>query len=258
MKLYLLYERPWWRPAALGMRTMTDLPVRKVFYFDGAAGARSALLAMYTDGRDVHPWAGLYEPAPAGAPAPEAMLAEVQRQLREIHPDVEEMPSPSGSALMYWGADPYEVGWHFWRRGVNSDEILGLATQPDPALPVYLANEAFSRRQSWVEGALEAAEDAVDRLKRREHIPVARRPTSDRAADVAVRVRLRLHISRRGASSRSCAPTSPPARSRAAAHELGISESTARQHLSGLYRRVGCENAAQAAYRLGASDGRAA
>jgi DNA-binding NarL/FixJ family response regulator len=43
-----------------------------------------------------------------------------------------------------------------------------------------------------------------------------------------------------------------------AAHELGITESTARQHLSGLYRRVGCENAAQAAYRLGASDGRAA
>ena len=44
----------------------------------------------------------------------------------------------------------------------------------------------------------------------------------------------------------------------AAAYELGISESTARQHLSGLYRRLGCENAVQAAYRLGASDGRAA
>jgi DNA-binding NarL/FixJ family response regulator len=43
-----------------------------------------------------------------------------------------------------------------------------------------------------------------------------------------------------------------------AAHELGISESTTRQHLSGLYRRVGCENAVQAAYRLGASDGRVA
>jgi DNA-binding CsgD family transcriptional regulator len=36
------------------------------------------------------------------------------------------------------------------------------------------------------------------------------------------------------------------------AHELGISETTARQHLSGLYRRVGCMNAAQAAYVLGA------
>jgi DNA-binding NarL/FixJ family response regulator len=38
----------------------------------------------------------------------------------------------------------------------------------------------------------------------------------------------------------------------AASHELGISETTARQHLSGLYRRIGCLNAAQAAFRLGA------
>lgn len=37
----------------------------------------------------------------------------------------------------------------------------------------------------------------------------------------------------------------------AAAHELDIAESTARQHLSGLYRRTGCMNAAQAAYWLG-------
>jgi DNA-binding NarL/FixJ family response regulator len=40
----------------------------------------------------------------------------------------------------------------------------------------------------------------------------------------------------------------------AAAHELGISETTVRQHLSGLYRRTGCLNAAQAAYRLGAGN----
>ena len=42
----------------------------------------------------------------------------------------------------------------------------------------------------------------------------------------------------------------------AAAHALGIAESTARQHLSGLYRRTGCLNAAQAAYWLGAGDRR--
>ena len=37
----------------------------------------------------------------------------------------------------------------------------------------------------------------------------------------------------------------------AAAYELGTSETTVRQHLSGLYRRTGCVNAAQAAYWLG-------
>lgn len=40
----------------------------------------------------------------------------------------------------------------------------------------------------------------------------------------------------------------------AAAHELGISATTARQHLSGLYRRTGCLNAAQAAYQLGRAE----
>jgi DNA-binding CsgD family transcriptional regulator len=42
--------------------------------------------------------------------------------------------------------------------------------------------------------------------------------------------------------------------SASAAHELGISETTVRQHLSGLYRRTGCLNAAQAAYRLGSGE----
>ena len=40
----------------------------------------------------------------------------------------------------------------------------------------------------------------------------------------------------------------------AAAYELGITETTVRQHLSGLYRRTGCINAAQAAYLLGSGD----
>ena len=40
----------------------------------------------------------------------------------------------------------------------------------------------------------------------------------------------------------------------AAAVALDIAESTVRQHLSGLYRRTGCVNAAQAAYLLGAGD----
>ena len=39
-----------------------------------------------------------------------------------------------------------------------------------------------------------------------------------------------------------------------AAHRLEITETTARQHLSELYRRTGCLNVAQAAYRLGAGN----
>jgi monoamine oxidase len=165
MKLYLWYAEPWWRPVVPGIRTTTDLPLRKIFYFDGQAGSKSVLLGMYTDGIDTRPWASLYEGAAPGAPAPAGMLAEIQRQLGESHPEIGQIPEPLGSALMFWGADPHETGWHFWRAGESSDAILELAPQPDPTLPIYLANEAFSRHQSWVEGALEAAEAVIDRLR---------------------------------------------------------------------------------------------
>lgn len=164
MKLYLWFDRPWWRPAVPGIRTTTDLGPRKQFYFDGQPGSRSAMLAMYTDGLDAAPWVELHEGVAAGGPASEAMLARIQDDLRLTHPDVDDIPAPVGSALMYWGADPREVGWHFWRAGVVSDQILDIAAQPEPALPVYLANEAFSRQQSWVEGALEGAEAVIARL----------------------------------------------------------------------------------------------
>jgi monoamine oxidase len=76
------------------------------------------------------------------------------------------VPSPSGSALKYWGSDPLEVGWAFWRAGARSDEFIDLAIQPDPTLPLYIAGETFSRSQSWAEGALETAQLVVERLAR--------------------------------------------------------------------------------------------
>jgi hypothetical protein len=166
MKLYLWFEHPWWRPEVPGIRTTTDLPVRKLFYFDGLPGSRSALLAMYADGLHLAPWIERYDGALAGAPASPQMLAMLQDLLRAAHPQTTDIPPPIGSALKYWGADSREVAWHFWRAGVRSDEILEVAPQPEATLPIYLANEAFSRQQSWAEGALEAAEAVVIRLTR--------------------------------------------------------------------------------------------
>ena len=42
----------------------------------------------------------------------------------------------------------------------------------------------------------------------------------------------------------------------AAAYELGVSETTVRQHLSRLYRRTGCVNAVQTGHRLGLGESR--
>jgi len=165
-KLYLWYDRPWWRgdDGVIGIRTTTDLPNRKVFYFDDDPDAPASILAAYTDGRHTAPWVSLANGSSDGAPAPDNMLEAVREYLEQIHPGVGGVPQPVGSAFMHWGSDPLEIGWTFWRAGFNSDEVMSAAVQPDPAVAVYLCGETFSRSQSWVEGALETAETVTQRL----------------------------------------------------------------------------------------------
>jgi monoamine oxidase len=165
-KLYCWYERPWWRvgiDAPTGRRTTTDLPNRKIYYFDEALDRPSAMLAAFTDGRHVEPIVALADGRSGGARAAPGLVEALRGWLAAAHPGAE-VPSPAGSAFQHWGADPREVAWHFWRSGDNSDEIMDLAAQPDPTLPIHLCGEVFSRRQAWVEGALETADAVASRL----------------------------------------------------------------------------------------------
>jgi len=166
-KLYLWYERPWWRDDGFGgVRTITDLAPRKAYYFDepGDTGPQ-IMLAAYTDGRPTASWRQLSDGAPGGAAASAPMLAAVREHLGVMHPAVSDMPEPIGSAFMDWGADPHETGWHFWRAGARSNDVIDSIVQPDQRLAFFICGEAFSRSQAWVEGALETGAVVVNRLK---------------------------------------------------------------------------------------------
>lgn len=164
-KLYLWYDRPWWRDAGFaGLRTTTDRPNRKVFYFDpeGGGAGRAVLLAAYTDGMDVAPWRALADSAatPVGSPS---SVEAAQRELRLLHGG-EGIPEPMGSAYVDWGADPRECGWHFWKPGARSREVLNAIVRPDLALDLFICGEAYSTSQALVEGALESAATVVRAL----------------------------------------------------------------------------------------------
>lgn len=163
-KLYLWFDSPWWRDGFLAGRTTTDLPPRKLYYFDSRPTGPAALLAAYTDGRDVEPWATLADGAPAGSAATVDMLVAASDHLRALHPSTPHIPPPVGSAFIHWGADPHETGWHYWRAGARSDAVIAAAPQPDPGLDLYVCGEAFSRSQAWVEGALETGASVVSKL----------------------------------------------------------------------------------------------
>ena len=166
-KLYCWYDQPWWRDGAdapTGLRTTTDLPNRKIFYFDEGPERPAAILAAFTDYRHNEPIVALAEGRSGGAAAPAPLLEAIRGWLAAAHPGADVPALPAGSAFQHWGADPREVAWHFWRSGANSDEMMDLAAQPDPSLPIHLCGEVFSRRGAWVEGAMESATTIADRL----------------------------------------------------------------------------------------------
>lgn len=71
-KLFLAYERPWWRSLGLvAGRSVTDLPIRQVYYFGteseqpgGEPWLNSLLMASYNDISTVPFWKGLQHGSP--------------------------------------------------------------------------------------------------------------------------------------------------------------------------------------------------
>jgi len=187
-KLFLAYERPWWR--ALGLvagRSVTDLPVRQIFYFgteaeqeDGRPFMNSLLMASYNDMGTVPFWKGLelgepfrgYRPSclepevtdvvpMTEFPATEEMVKVANGQVAEVHA----LPSidPPYSAVYHtWNEDPYGGGWHEWKANYRLDEVMCRMRKPVESEHVYIVGEAYSYGQGWVEGALDTAESVVE------------------------------------------------------------------------------------------------
>jgi monoamine oxidase len=182
-KLAILYKEAWWeklppKGALTHGRSVTDLPIRQCYYWDVDTKTKYAVLLVYDDGRDLDYWAGLrgaqaqrFEPAVevddssawAKYPAPKRMVEEIHRQLLVMHGNPGGIPQPVAGAYRDWGEDPYGGGANFWHVGVKSYEVAQSIMRPKPSLPVYICGESYSHGQGWVEGALETAEDMLER-----------------------------------------------------------------------------------------------
>jgi monoamine oxidase len=194
LKIFAAYRRPWWQQvrSVTAGRSVTDLPIRQCYYWltettNKGNAAPSILMASYNDGPSVEFWAGLarhperYIPPPQacppevaipedlrGAVAPAALVAEMQRQLCELHAvrvshnTADRIVPPYFAVFQDWSQDPFGGGWHFWKIGANSGEIIRRLRKPFPDANLHICGEAWSRQQGWVEGALATASDVLE------------------------------------------------------------------------------------------------
>ncbi len=185
MKIFLAYPSPWW--SELGITdgsSSTDLPLGQCWYFspvEGQGNTNSLLMASYNDTLATTYWEGLEggdafrNPIGTGRfwseHVPSAlMVAEVQRQLREVHGDVT-IPEPYAAAYRDWSVDPYGGAFSTWNVGVDADAVEATMLQPDQGVPLHVIGSTYSSDQGWAEGALATAERLVT-----EHLGLARPP----------------------------------------------------------------------------------
>jgi monoamine oxidase len=195
-KLAICYPSPWWQtidPQAHANgatelkkitqgESITDMPVRQVYYWAVDQKTQKAVVLIYDDGGDLDYWAGLrdqnhgepfdsgeWDSAGATLPrwgdyqAPRLMIEEAHRQLMIMHgvQGHAGIPAPYAAAYRDWGEDPYGGGANFWHVGVNGREVFHDIIQPKPPIPVYICGEAYSNFQGWVEGPLETADQML-------------------------------------------------------------------------------------------------
>ena len=181
-KLCLAYEIAWWRESGFGgLRSVTDLPLEKTYYWDRALDDTSTngalVLASYSDGPYREHWTAqadrrsvpidrLPHDSPDRWPSyepPPAMIEDAHRQLKTLH-GRDDAPPPYAAAFIDWAWDPAGGAYSMWAPGARSWEVIPRMVQPDPDHAIYVCGESYSESQGWIEGALETSTVVVERL----------------------------------------------------------------------------------------------
>ena len=145
-KVFLQCRRRFWEEdeGIFGGGTVTDLPIRNVYYPDhGRETGRGVLLASYTWSEDAQRWGSL---------PPDERIQEALNDLEEIHPQVRETFECGASKI--WHDDPY-AGGAFALFAPGQQTLLHDAIIA-PEGRVYFAGEHSSLCHAWIQGAIES------------------------------------------------------------------------------------------------------
>jgi Flavin containing amine oxidoreductase len=198
-KVAMLFDEPWWldesivrfkpnlSPAGSGGPTMTDLPLRQIYYFGNDAtptpnGGPYVLLATYDDMQFVTFWQEMesagddtiagsldYQPltGPTEVPGWGPMSQILLSQLASVHgADPDRIPQPSSVVFQDWGRNPFGAGYHGWAPHYDictvMQDIRTPGTLAGKPMNLYIVGSCYSIDQAWVEGALCTAESVLN------------------------------------------------------------------------------------------------
>jgi monoamine oxidase len=162
VRIMLGFAEPWWEAPPLnirGGRSLTDLPIRQVYYLDRYDEREDAVLSvMCNDDRAYDYFLPLPDHAEMSGDDPDVrrIMRQTVRQLSLLHGVP--VPEPRWVAVRDWVADPFGGAYHGWRPGRRCWEAAALIRQPLEDIEVFICGAAYSDLPTWMEGALGNAE----------------------------------------------------------------------------------------------------
>lgn len=85
---------------------------------------------------------------------------EIVKNLKKIFKNKYHIKEPEYLAKHYW-----EAGIHLWKKNVKGEEITKKIIKPFNKENIFICNEAYSKEQRWMEGAIEMSNRVVSLLK---------------------------------------------------------------------------------------------
>lgn len=207
-KIALLFDKAWWEtadyPPKLNYKdsggnpvtgygpTVTDIPLRQIYYFGNNApsGRPEAygLLASYDDMWYTQFWQAMetnigqrevaadsdnLQPLSEGSPVPTEMVNMLRQQLAQVHfnnPDINQVPVPTQALFMDWGRNPFYAGYHAWKAHYSLADSMQNIRAPykivnqNDHTPLYVMGSAYSNDQAWIEGAFCTADSVLQQF----------------------------------------------------------------------------------------------
>ena len=189
-KLYLGFDRPWWRSEPFGFyegAEVNTLDIEHTYYVGTQAdhpssngvspNTNSLVLASYVNSIGVERWQHMDASVEGWTPflgrknafvsnstdlipdvtdfvVSQRMVDLAMQQLKCVHGvDEDAIPLPYTAVARLW-----PESWYAWKVGVNVTAAIGRISQLDANQNVFICSSGYSKAQGWVEGALRSTE----------------------------------------------------------------------------------------------------
>ena len=129
-------------------RTTTDNYLRHVIPIDPEKGL---IMIVYADNNIAKSWMNYSKNKD------DFLINVIHKQIKDVF-DIEP-PKPEFISIHNW-----TDGVHFWKSGSNMDELYGKIIKPNKSKEIYICGEAYSKKQGWIEGAIQSCYNVIEQL----------------------------------------------------------------------------------------------